>query len=167
MLIEIFGLDPYVIAKLSKQLHHPLVKLTNIDDKTLFFSAHETMLFHHGVDQNAWHTLIRIHLPTALRPHQQAIMSLFQKMLQEQTVHLQFQFNYLDVTTTPTIFQADYPLFVTEKNQVAIAPEASIETDEEDTQQEIYHGNVFADKEADLEKAPPLNKKTLKKKVTN
>jgi hypothetical protein len=164
MLIEIFGLDHYVIARLSRQLHHPIIKLTNLDVKDLFFSSHETMLFHHGVDQNAWHTHVLIHLSQSLKPYQEALMKMIQKALLEHTVHLHFQFIYGDANQHYRLMQESYPDFVSEKNQV----EVEIEPEEEQPlTQEIYHGNVFEGKEEALEKVDPKVKKVQKKKVTN
>jgi hypothetical protein len=164
MLIEIFGLDHYVIARLSRQLHHPIIKLTNLDVKDLFFSSHETMLFHHGVDQNAWHTLVLIHLPQALKNHQEALMKMIQAALLEHTVHLHFQFIYVEASQQYRLMQDSYPDFVSEKNQV----EVQVQSEEEPSlKQEIYHGNVFAGKEEALEKVEPNIKRVKKKKVTN
>lgn len=164
MLIEIFGLDHYVIARLSRQLHQPIIKLTNLDVKDLFFSSHETMLFHHGVDQNAWHTHVLIHLSQSLKSYQEALMKMIQAALLEHTVHLHVQFIYLEANQQYRLMQESYPDFVSEKNQV----EVEIEPEEaQPLTQEIYHGNVFAGKEEALEKVDPKVKKVQKKKVTN
>jgi hypothetical protein len=162
MLIEIFGLDPYVISNISKYLHTPLLQLTKIDEKDLFFSAHETILFHRGVDQNAWHTLIRIHLSNTLVQHQEKIANLFKQVLSDHTVHWRIQFIYLNHEHQFKLIQKDYPEFVTEKNQVTIEPDF-----EDAPAKEIFHGNAFEGKEEVLEKLDKTTPKPTKKKVTN
>jgi len=125
MHIEIFGLDKYVVATLSEQLHLPLIKLTKVNEKDLFFSVFESMIFHRGVDQNAWHTVI--------------------EALKDQTIHLHFEFYPQSKQNIHHVIREDYPLFVSESNAVKIKEEV------EPTPQEIFHGNVFEGKEKELD----------------
>lgn len=160
MLIEILGLDPYAVSRLSQNIQPALVALTKAEAKHMFFVAHESMLIHTGVDQNAWHTWVKIHMPKSYDIHQAAMIKLFQQYLSDDTVHLHFQWIYQPDTQIDHVLQSDYPDFVTEKNQVAV------ETNQDPiSDQDIYHGNVFEGKEESLEKAskiiPP------KKKATN
>jgi hypothetical protein len=46
MHIEIFGLDKYVVATLSEQLHLPLIKLTKANENELLFSVFEKKMYH-------------------------------------------------------------------------------------------------------------------------
>ena len=84
MHIEIFGLDKYVVATLSEQLHLPLIKLTKVNEKDLFFSVFESMIFHRGVDQNAWHTVIRIFLVETDMKYQEELKALFIEALKDE-----------------------------------------------------------------------------------
>jgi hypothetical protein len=156
MHIEIFGLDKYVVATLSEQLHLPLIKLTKVNEKDLFFSVFESMIFHQGVDQNAWHTIIRIFLVEANMKYQEEIKALFVEALKDQTIHLHFEFYPQLNQNIHHVIREDYPLFVSESNAVKI---------QEDLDplitQEIFHGNVFEGKEKELE---TIIKPTKKKK---
>lgn len=159
MIIEIFGLDPYVVARLSQALHQPLVQLTKVAEEDVFFSAHEAILYHQGVDQNAWHTWIKIYLDPQFANKQEAIVHLLHKHLLDQTVHIHVQFIYVSTSQKIHLIQKDYPLFVTEKNTVEIQ-------EPELPQQDIYHGNAFAGKEEALDQLVSSNAKR-KKKTTN
>lgn len=164
MHIEIFGLDKYVVANLSLELQKPIINLTKIDENDLFFSVHETLTFHVGVDQNAWHTRIKITMPELLWVHQASLRSLLTKALQQHTIHLHFEFILQKPEHTYSHIQKDYPLFVSESNQVTIDKDENQEVGD-DT--EIYHGNIFAGKESDLENLDnsEATLKTKKKKV--
>jgi hypothetical protein len=145
MHIEIFGLDKYVVATLSEQLHVPLIKLTKVNEKDLFFSVFESMIFHQGVDQNAWHTIIRIFLVESDMKYQEEMKTLFIEALKDQTIHLHFEFYPQSKQNIHHVIREDYPLFVAESNAVKIEEELTPST------QDIFHGNVFEGKEKDLE----------------
>jgi hypothetical protein len=145
MHIEIFGLDKYVVATLSEQLHEPLIKLTKVNEKDLFFSVFESMIFHQGVDQNAWHTIIRIFLVESDMKYQEEMKTLFIEALKDQTIHLHFEFYPQSKQNIHHVIREDYPLFVAESNAVKNEEELTPPT------QDIFHGNVFEGKEKDLE----------------
>jgi len=145
MHIEIFGLDKYVVATLSEQLHEPLIKLIKVNEKDLFFSVFESMIFHQGVDQNAWHTIIRIFLVESDMKYQEEMKTLFIEALKDQTIHLHFEFYPQSKQNIHHVIREDYPLFVAESNAVKIEEELTPLT------QDIFHGNVFEGKEKDLE----------------
>lgn len=145
MHIEIFGLDKYVVATLSEQLHLPLIKLTKVNEKDLFFSVFESMIFHQGVDQNAWHTIIRIFLVETDMKYQEEMKTLFIEALKDQTIHLHFEFYPQSKQNIHHVIREDYPLFVSESNAVKLEEELTPPT------QDIFHGNVFEGKEKDLE----------------
>lgn len=145
MHIEIFGLDKYVVATLSEQLHLPLIKLTKVNEKELFFSVFESMIFHQGVDQNAWHTIIRIFLVETDMKYQEEMKALFIEALKNQTIHLHFEFYPQSKQNIHHVIREDYPLFVSETNAVKVEEELNEST------QDIFHGNVFEGKEKDLE----------------
>ena len=144
MHIEIFGLDKYVVATLSEQLHLPLIKLTKVNEKDLFFSVFESMIFHRGVDQNAWHTVIRIFLVETDMKYQEELKALFVEALKDQTIHLHFEFYPQLKQNIHHVIREDYPLFVSESNAVNIE-------EVEPTPQEIFNGNVFEGKEKELD----------------
>jgi hypothetical protein len=158
MHIEILGLDKYVVASLSRQLHQPLIALTNIQENNLFFSAQESLLFHKGVDQNAWHTIIRVHLDETLIHLKQEISDLITGALKDHTIHMHLSFYPQSKSNHLDIIQSQYPRFITESNEVKIQPS------DDETEQEIYHGNIFAGKEKDLEAIQSNPKKLVKKK---
>jgi hypothetical protein len=153
MHIEIFGLDKYVVATLSEQLHEPLIKLTKVNEKDLFFSVFESMIFHQGVYQNAWHTIIRIFLVESDMKYQEEMKTLFIEALKDQTIHLHFEFYPQSKQNIHHVIREDYPLFVAESNAVKIEEELTPPT------QDIFHGNVFEGKEKDLESITIPSKK--------
>ena len=155
MHIEIFGLDKYVVATLSEELHLPLINLTKVNENDLFFSVFESMIFHCGVDQNAWHTIIRIFLVETDMKYQEEIKTLFIKALKDQTIHLHFEFYPQLKQNIHHVIREDYPLFVSESNAVKIEEEL------DPLAQDIFHGNVFEGKEKELEN---IIKPTKKKK---
>ncbi|MGA0097412.1 MAG: hypothetical protein ACO3H6_02400 [Bacilli bacterium] len=161
MVIEIFGLDKYVVASLSRELQPSILKLTQLKPSQLYFAVHETLIFHNGVDQNAWHTMVKVQLEPGQTQHQTALIQLLTKALKPHTIHVHLEFYVQPTHQSTHLIQEDYPLFVSETNQV------NLDLPDEEDSKEIYHGNMFAGKERDLEKldqSKPLPT-TKKKKV--
>lgn len=159
MYIEIFGLDKYVVATLSRELQPAILRLTQLEPSQLYFAVHETLIFQNGVDQNAWHTIVKIQLEPSLTSKQEALVTLIKDALQTHTIHVHIEIYVQPINASMHIFQAQYPLFVTESNQVRIDQE-----DVDDDGPEIFHGNVFAGKEEALEKLAKDTSAPAKKK---
>jgi phosphoribosylamine-glycine ligase len=112
------------------------------------------------VDQHAWHSIIHITLSLSLKPLQTQIIDLIESHLKAHTIHMHFRFSYTKDEDLVTIAQSDYPDFVTESNTVDVIPP-------DESEAEIYHGNIFADKADQLNAIdpsdPPLGKSKKKK----
>jgi hypothetical protein len=160
MIIDIQGLDKFVIADISLQLQKPLSLLTKLDSKDIFFLGHDSFLYHQGVDQHAWHSIIHITLSLSLKPLQAQIIDLIEAHLKAHTIHMHFRFSFTNVEDLVSITQSDYPDFVTESNSVDVMPS-------DESEAEIYHGDIFADKADQLNAIdpsdPPLEKSKKKK----
>jgi hypothetical protein len=162
MTLHIQGLDKFVIGELSSQLQEPLSLLTKIPSEAMLFIGHDSFVYHQGVDQHAWQTFVQITLLPSLKSLQTQIIECLIRYLKPHTIHVHFQFQYVDATEFISVIQPDYPLFVTETNSVDV-----VVPPEEDSK-EIYHGNIFADKEEllhALDKGQSSTASTKKKKA--
>ena len=158
MVIEIFGLDKYVVASLSRELQPSILKLIQLEPSQLYFAVHETLIFHDGVDQNAWHTMVKVQLESAQVHHQAALVKLLTQALKPHTIHVHLEFYVQPASQSTHLLNEDYPLFVSETNQV------NFDLPDEEERKEIYHGNIFAGKENDLEKLDQTKPSSLTKK---
>lgn len=144
MIIEILGIDPYRVAEISQSLQPHLLKLEGIREEHLLFLSAEATLYHKGVDQNTWIALVRLRLESHLKHHVETLMNLIKKALLEDTIHIQFDIQLIDPNLSHFALNPDYPIFVTEANEVELS------SPQEET--DIFLGNAFEKHEKVLEK---------------
>ena len=58
--VEIFGIDPYMLRQVSRDLTPKLAKICETDENSINFYAPEGLLVHNGVEQNAWNITIKV-----------------------------------------------------------------------------------------------------------
>ena len=145
MIIEFLGIDPYRVAELSRTLQPKLLRLEGVREEQILFVSSETTLYHHGVDQNTWICLVRLRLENYLQHHIENMLELIKSALVEDTIHIQFDVQLIDPQHIHMAFNSDYPMFVTENNEVDV-----VVPDEPNA--DIFLGNAFQDHEEKLEK---------------
>ena len=74
--ITIYGLDQFVVGRLSREMTPNLAKLYELDEDEIIFVAPENMVFHKGVEQTSWNIIIHVHAPKKVQ------------VLQDQVAHL-------------------------------------------------------------------------------
>ena len=61
--ITIYGLDQFVVGRLSREMTPNLAKLYELSEDEILFVAPENMVFHKGVEQTSWNIIIHVHAP--------------------------------------------------------------------------------------------------------
>lgn len=146
MNIDFYGLDMYIVSELSVDIEKKLASLLKIKIEDIIISATEATLFHQGVDQNAWNTVIKIKLLKSLQPLQTDIANTIYKVIKAHTIHVNMIFEYIEQFHEVLFISSDYPRFVTEQNEVdLVAADVGPNTD-------IFNGNAFAPHQKAIEK---------------
>ena len=55
--ITIYGLDQFVVGRLSREMTPNLAKLYELSEDEILFVAPENMVFHNGVEQTSWNII--------------------------------------------------------------------------------------------------------------
>lgn len=143
--ISILGLDQYVIGHYSKDHSENLAKLYETDLDNINFYAPYCYVFHNGVEQTSWNTIVRIHAPKEYERIEEQVNSYIVNTLKEFSINLQIEFFYYDKHHHHDYINDAYPRFLKEDNIVNVENE-SLEEGEE-----LYEGNIFEGYEKKLE----------------
>jgi len=149
MNIDFLGLDMYIVAELSKEIEQKIHKLLKLPLNDIIITGSETILYHGGIDQNSWHTIVKINILDTYKDKQNELAKAIYSVIKPHTIHVKMIFEYFKSEETVTYRSDDYPLFVTEDNHVELV------TPEVNPKQEIYHGNAFTPHQKALESIKP------------
>ncbi len=161
ILISIFGLDQFVVGKYSSEHTENLALAFECSEDEINFYAPYSMIFHKGVEQTSWNSLVVVSLEEKYRPFEEKAVDYIFKTLKDFCIHIEIRFDYHANGSAYKLINDDYPLYLTENNIVE-AEEETFEEDNLPNDDELYTGNVFEGMEDKLEKA--LNPEIFKDK---
>lgn len=153
-----YGLDEFVVGRLSRELTPGLAKLYEVDEDDVNFVAPNNMFFHNGVEQTSWNVLIHVHAPMKVSVLQDEIAQYLTRAIGEIAIHKIIEFYYYSSDNRYESINKDYPRFITEENIV----DTEYEEDEDDDcccgdhhthedrdegegEDEIYTDDIFQD----------------------
>ncbi len=145
--ISILGLDQYVVGHYSGENTAKLARLFETKPENINFYAPESFLFHDGIEQTSWNTLVRVHAPVRCRKVQDLVAKYLLATLEGITIHVAVEFYYYQETDRYEKVNKDYPRFITEANMVT----AEDDEEEEEENPELYEGNIFKEFESQLQ----------------
>ena len=144
--LTVYGLDQYIVGRLSKDMTHNLADLYEVSEDDINFIATSNMVFHKGVEQTSWNALVRVHLPKKVMVLQDDAARLIMDMIQGPTINVAVEFYYYSEDNRYEKINEDYPRFITDDNLV------DAEDDYEETQyiegdgkDEVFTGDIFKD----------------------
>lgn len=153
--ISIYGLDQYTVGHYSKVHTKNIANLFEIDKEEVCFYAPDAYVFHEGVEQTSWNTIVKINAPEALEPNETKVAKYIQETLKEFTIHLFIEFYYYKKTRRYELVNKEYPRFIKEDNL------ANVEEEDYEEGDELYEGNIFEGFEEKLEEAAKIKEKEL------
>ena len=172
--IQILGLDPYVVGHYSKEHTSNLAQLFEVEEDQLSFYAHSGMMFHFGVEQTSWDTLVIVRAEDDKRICEEAVTDYIFKTLTQFSINVTVQFNYFDKKHAHSKINDQYPRFIgpdqIDPNEYNddLEYEEAVEDDHEhhhdhhdhdeeeidiENEESIYLGNAFEGFEEALDKA--------------
>ena len=144
--ITIYGLDQFVVGRLSRQLTPLVAKLYEVSEDDVVFIAPQVMVFHNGTEQTSWDILIEVHAPMKVSVLQKQMAELLLYGIGEVAIHKTVQFFYYSQDHRQTLINKDYPRFITDENIVNTEDEYYDEDLEEGEEaDQIYTGDIFKD----------------------
>ena len=145
--ISIYGLDQYVVGHYSKEHTANLASLFEVDEKDIVFYAPNAYVFHNGVEQTSWNTIVKVNAPEQCEKLEDKVANYITKTLKEFSIHLVIEFYYYHKHHRYEYVNKEYPRYISEENVVNVEDEEYQEGDE------IYEGNMFEGFEEKYEEA--------------
>ena len=142
--VVIYGLDQFVVGRLSREMTPNLAKLYELSEDEILFVAPQNMVFHKGVEQTSWNIIIHVHAPKKVSVLQDQVAKLILESIGEVAINKLLEFYYYSEDNRYSKLNEAYPRFIAADNLVDIATEdydEDMEEGEEDD--EIFTGDIF------------------------
>lgn len=141
-----YGLDQFVVGRLSRELTPLIAKLYEVEEDEVIFIAPNNMIFHKGTEQTSWNLLIHVHAPMKVSVLQNMMADLLLNGIGEVAIHKTVEFYYYSQDNRFQKINENYPRFITEDNLVDVDTDHDDEDLEEgEGDDQIYTGDVFKD----------------------
>lgn len=141
--ITIYGLDQFVVGRLSRELTPLVAKLYEVSEDDVSFIAPQVMVFHNGTEQTSWNILIHVHAPQKAALVQDQMADLLLNGIGDVAIHKAIEFYYFHQDDRYTKINEAYPLYITEENIVDVEEEYPEDIEEGEGDDEIFTGDIF------------------------
>ena len=143
--IFIYGLDQFVVGRLSREMTPGLAKLYEMKEEDINFVAPNNMVFHNGVEQTSWNIIIHVHAPKKVSVLQDQVAKLILESIGDVAINKILEFYYYSEDNRYTKLNESYPRFIANDNLVDIEEEDYEDMEEGEGENEIYTGDIFKD----------------------
>ena len=143
--VFIYGLDQFVVGRLSREMTPNLAKLYELSEDEIIFVAPENMVFHKGVEQTSWNIIIHVHAPKKASVLQDQVAKLILETIGDVAINKILEFYYYSEDNRYTKLNEAYPRFIAADNLVDIEEEDYENMEEGDGENDIFTGDIFKD----------------------
>ena len=141
--VIIYGLDQFVVGRLSREMTPNLAKLYELNEDDIIFVAPENMVFHKGVEQTSWNIIIHVHAPKKAQVLQEQVAKLILESIGDVAINKILEFYYYSEDNRYCKLNDTYPRFIASDNLVDVANEDYEGLEEGEEDDEIYTGDIF------------------------
>ena len=144
--LTLYGLDQFVVGRLSREMTSALADIYECDKEEILFVAPEAMVFHNGVEQTSWNAIVRVDAPKKVAVLQEDVARVIMQMVKGPTIHVQVVFNYFSQDNFYESINDDYPRYIEEKNIVEVDyDDSDVNIEEGEGDDQIFTGDIFKD----------------------
>ena len=140
-----YGLDQFVVGRLSREMTPNLAKLYEVSEDEVLFVAPNDMVFHKGVEQTSWNIIIHLHAPKKVSVLQDQVARLILESIGDVAINKAVEFYYYSEDNRYSKINTAYPRFISADNLVDVASEDYEDKEEGDGDDEIFTGDIFQD----------------------
>ncbi len=162
--IQILGLDQFVVGNYSKRHSANLAQLYESDEDLINFYAPNSMVFHAGVEQTSWNTIVIVRAPMKFELLESKVAEYLLKTLSEFSINIELEFEYFAPGHRYESINDAYPRYISGSNirdddeedgpemEISLSQGEGEEPNPEDPES-IYLGDAFAGFDEKLEEA--------------
>ena len=143
--VVIYGLDQFVVGRLSREMTPNLAKLYELSEEEILFVAPENMVFHKGVEQTSWNIIIHVHAPKKVSVLEDQVAKFILESIGDVAINKMLEFYYYSQDNRYSKFNEAYPRFIAADNLVNVADEDYEDMEEGEGEDEIFTGDIFQD----------------------
>ena len=111
--IQVLGLDQFVVGRYSRESGGNIAQLFECSENDVSFYAPNAMMFHNGVEQTSWNTLVKILAPKKYRVMEKGVADYILKTLSVYSINVEVVFEYYDEESHYSYVNKEYPRFIT------------------------------------------------------
>ncbi|MCH5180213.1 MAG: hypothetical protein J1F32_03245 [Erysipelotrichales bacterium] len=141
--IEVIGMNHYMLSDYSHMHTKQIANLFETSENEIFFYSGDLKLFHDGVDQTSWHTLVRIHAPKKYEPFEKNVAKYLLDTLTDYILNAHIEFTYFDEHHSYEKLNHEYAPFFPREESDEEYVEEDYEEDEDFSDEELFEGNAF------------------------
>ena len=141
--VTIYGLDQFVVGRLSREMTPNLAKLYELNEDEILFVAPENMVFHKGVEQTSWNIIIHVHAPKKVSVLQDQVAKLILESIGDVAINKVLEVYYYSEDNRYSKLNEAYPRFIASDNLVDVAKEDYEDMEEGEGEDEIFTGDIF------------------------
>ena len=153
--IFVYGLDEFVVGRLSHEMTPNLARLYEVDDNEINFVSTSNMVFHKGVEQTSWNIIIHVHAPMKVSVLQDQVAKLLLESIGDIAIHKTVEFYYYSQDNRYEKINEEYPRYITEDNVVNVHEHDEYDEDDYDecddesceehehSEDELFTGDIF------------------------
>ena len=141
--IIFYGLDQFVVGRLSRELNKNLAKLFEVSEDDISFIAPNDLVFHNGVEQTSWNLLIQVHAPKQFALVQNEVANYLMETIGDIAIHKSVVFYYFNEENRYTKINDEYPRFISDDNLVDTDVDYNEEIEEGEEDDQLYTGDIF------------------------
>ena len=143
--VVIYGLDQFVVGRLSREMTPNLAKLYELSEDEILFVAPENMVFHKGVEQTSWNIIIHVHAPKKVSVLEDQVAKFILESIGDVAINKMLEFYYYSQDNRYSKLNEAYPRFIAADNLVNVADEDYEDMEEGEGEDEIFTGDIFQD----------------------
>ena len=143
--VFIYGLDQFVVGRLSREMTPNLAKLYELSEDEIIFVAPENMVFHKGVEQTSWNIIIHVHAPKRAALVEEQVAKFILETIGDVAINKVIEFYYYSEDNRYTKLNEAYPRFIAADNLVDIEEENYEDMEEGEGEDNIFTGDIFKD----------------------
>lgn len=114
--ITIYGLDRFVVGRLSREMAGNLAKAFETEKEEIVFIGTENMVFHNGFEQPSWNVVVRVDAPEKYHDLEDTVKEVLFDGISLYAIHVVIQFNYFHKEHEHISINEKYPRFISEEH---------------------------------------------------
>ncbi len=111
--IQVLGLDQFVVGRYSRENAGNIAQVFECSEDNISFYAPNAMMFHNGVEQTSWNTLVIVLAPKKYAPMEKAAAEVIASSMSLYSINIEVLFQYYDEASRHVFLNKEYPQFIT------------------------------------------------------